>query len=81
MSDYKKSLRDIASRIFVNNLKIGDKIEFIDNTPSPVLERPVRTLTIGKVYTVTAKRSGVVEVINDSCFYVFYYANRFRKVE
>lgn len=73
------ALRRISSRLISRCLEIGDSVEFVDDTPSP-MGKIVKTLTIGRRYKVVAKHGEAISVKNNKGWNTFYYANRFRKI-
>lgn len=76
----KKTLRYKFSKISIKYFEIGDIVELVDKGPSPYGRIP-NQLSFEKKYRITNKKESVIEVINNSGKYVFYYANRFKKVE
>ena len=77
---YKKTLRYMFSKISIQHFEIGDVVELFDKGPSPYGRTPNK-LSFGKKYKIENKKECAIEVINDSGCYVYYYANRFKKVE
>ncbi len=76
-------IRHITSKIAKSNLKVGDIVEFRDNSPSPHGKIP-HSLTLEKRYIIHAvlkRKSQIIKVKNDQGNIVKFYANRFKKIQ
>lgn len=75
----EKTLRNLASNLASSKFKVGDMVEFIDDSKSPRGRIP-KTLTLGKYYKVVHVEKPVIRILNDKEYFVNFYANRFRKI-